>query len=305
MSAPAAVQPAQWLTTAEKGSVWGIRLFVWLATVLGRRPTRLLLKPVALWYVLLHRGVRRSSAAWWQRVSGEQPRLAQSYQHVLRFAETVLDKCFFLLGRYEQFQISRQGHELLVQQHASGRGALLLSAHVGSTEAMGAQGYQDQLKIRVVGYFKNAAMINAALTALDPRTATRVVHIEPGSADSVLAIRDRVEAGEMLALAADRVGLNDRTVEVDFMGSSAQFPAGPFLLAAMLHCPVYFVAGLYRSPNSYELICERFADEIDLPRKDREAALRRWVSLYAARVEHYARSAPDNWFNFFDFWSKR
>lgn len=293
-----------WLGVAEKGSAWGIATTIWLATVAGRPAARLLVRGIALWYTLLHPGVRRASRIWWQHVRGQPPSLGQIYQHVLRFAQTVLDRCFFLQGKFDLFTIERDGHQHLVDLHESGRGALLLSAHIGSTEAMAAGGYRDQLKIRVVGYFKNAAMINAALGRLDPKSATRVVNIEPGSADSVLAIRDRIEAGELLAVAGDRIGLSDRTVTAEFFGEPARFATGPFLLAAMLKCPVYFVGGLYEEPNKYKLFCEPFADRIELPRKDREAALQRYAAQYAQRLEHYARQAPDNWFNFYDFWSK-
>ncbi len=299
-----AAEDKGWLGVAEKGSAWGIATTVWLATVAGRPAARLLIRVVALWYTLLHPGVRRASRSWWQRLEGKNPSLLTIYRHVLRFAQVVLDRCFFVQGKFDLFTIERDGHQHLVDLHATGRGALLLSAHIGSTEAMAAGGYHDLLKIRVVGYFKNAAMINAALGKLDPKSATRVVSIEPGSADSVLAIRDRIEAGELLAVAGDRIGLSDRTVTAEFFGEPARFATGPFLLAAILKCPVYFVCGLYEEPNKYKLFCEPFAERIDLPRKDREAALQRYASQYAQRLEHYARQAPDNWFNFFDFWSQ-
>ena len=78
-----------------------------------------------------------------------------------------------------------------------------------------------------------------------------------------------------------------------------------FLLAAALKCPVYLVFGLYFEPNRYELFCEPFAERIELPRKGRHEALAQVVQSYAQRLEHYARLAPDNWFNFYDFWQKR
>jgi predicted LPLAT superfamily acyltransferase len=51
------------------------------------------------------------------------------------------------------------------------------------------------------------------------------------------------------------------------------------------------------------LYCEPFEERIDLPRGAREEALRAYVTRYAGRLEHYCRLAPDNWFNFYDFWS--
>ena len=73
-------------------------------------------------------------------------------------------------------------------------------------------------------------------------------------------------------------------------------------MASILRCPVSLVFGLYRAPHRYDLYCERFADQIELPRRDRASALARYAAAYAARVEHHARQAPENWFNFFDFW---
>ena len=60
--------------------------------------------------------------------------------------------------------------------------------------------------------------------------------------------------------------------------------------------------GLYREPNRYDLHCEPFADRVVLPRKTRQASLEAIVQQFADRLEHYCRLAPDNWFNFFDFW---
>ncbi len=288
---------------AEKGSVLGIRFMVWLATVAGRTPARFVVRFVAAWYVL-QPSVRRASSAWWRRILGREPTWAEMYRHVLRFAETMVDRCFLVQGRGELFQVTHTGHEYLASLHAGQRGAILLSAHLGSTAAMSIDDKGRRMRIGIVGYFKNAAMINAVMKQLNPTADARVVHVEPGSVGSVFAIRECIEAGDMLAIAGDRVGVNDRFVEVDFFGEKAAFPTGPLLLAGMLHCPVYLVFGLYRTPDRYELHCEPFAESIDLPRKDRETALRGYIQRYAARLEHYSRLAPDNWFNFFDFWSR-
>ena len=292
------------MSATEKGSLAGMRLLAWLALSVGRWPTRLIVRAVALWYTLLHPGVRRASASWWRKILHREPTLREIYQHVLRFAQTALDRIFLLKGRVDLFEFTHTGHENMAQLRAQNRGAILLSAHLGSPSAMSAEGGDQRLRIHIVGYFKNAKMINAIMANVNPQSQTRVVHIEPGSTASVLLMRDRIEAGDMLALAADRIGIGDRTAQVDFLGEKAAFPTGPFLLASVLKCPVLLVFGLYREPNHYDLYCEPFADRIDLPRKNREEAMRDWLQKYAQRLEYYARKAPDNWFNFFDFWHK-
>ena len=60
--------------------------------------------------------------------------------------------------------------------------------------------------------------------------------------------------------------------------------------------------GLYRGGNRYDLVFEAFSDGLDIPRQRRNAEIAALIRRYAERLEHHARSAPFNWFNFYDFW---
>ena len=77
----------------------------------------------------------------------------------------------------------------------------------------------------------------------------------PAAIPSRWPSRSGLAQGGMVALLGDRVGLNDKAVAVDFFGTQARFATGPFLLAAILKCPIYLVFGIYREPNLYELYC--------------------------------------------------
>ena len=74
------------------------------------------------------------------------------------------------------------------------------------------------------------------------------------------------------------------------------------LIAAMMHCPVILFFGLYHGGNRYEIFFERFAEEIVLNRNRRAEDIQYWTQRYVNRLEHYARLAPYNWFNFYPFW---
>ena len=155
----------------------------------------------------------------------------------------------------------------------------------------------------MLGYFRNARMINSALRRLNPGFDARFIEIRPDDPTFVFDAEARVAAGEMLGTMGDRVGFDGKSVSAPFLGDAARFPTGPYLLAAALRCPVYLAFGLYREPNRYELSCEPFAERIELPREGRDQALAAYARRYAARLEARCRSAPDNWFNFHDFWS--
>ena len=42
--------------------------------------------------------------------------------------------------------------------------------------------------------------------------------------------------------------------------------------------------------------------QIVLPRGERQEAIARYAQQYADLLAEFVRKAPDNWFNFFDFW---
>jgi predicted LPLAT superfamily acyltransferase len=293
--------PTGWLAVAERGSVVGIRLVVWLATALGRTPTRFFLRAVAAYYVLGRRSVRRFSRRYLERIHGRAT-LGMVYTHVLRFAEVALDRVFIVSGKNRYFEVTRTGHHYLEALGASRRGAILLGAHLGSFEAMRMQADREGFSIHFLGQFRNARMINAALTKLNPRSSARLIAKGDG-VEFMLRIREKLRQGDRVAILADRVAPGERVAEVDFLGGKARFPTGPYLLAALLKCPVYLTFGLYRAPNRYDLFCEPFEEEIQLPREARDEALHAYAQKFATRLEHYVRLAPDNWFNFYDFWS--
>lgn len=290
-----------WLDVAEAGTVFGIYFFGWLMRLFGRPAARAFLYPVILYYVTFHRTVRRASREYLAR-AGIEPTFGRIYRHLLTFGRCVVDRFFFVQGQVDRFDVSRHGHEHLAALARSGKGGILLGAHLGSFEAMRAAGTAERIRIHIVGYFRNAQRINAALERLDPEGHARVVEANPDEVGFVLKIREIVEAGGLVAILADRVHPGVRSTVVPFLGGRAAFPTGPFLLAAVLGCPVYLTFGLYRGGKRYDLYCEPFAERVSLPRGRREEALVEHVARYAGALEDKCRDAPYNWFNFFDFW---
>jgi predicted LPLAT superfamily acyltransferase len=73
-------------------------------------------------------------------------------------------------------------------------------------------------------------------------------------------------------------------------------------LAALLKRRVFFMAGLYRGGNRYEVVFKPLVDFRAVEPKAREAAIRDGVFAYVRELELQATRAPYNWFNFHDFW---
>jgi predicted LPLAT superfamily acyltransferase len=286
----------------ERGTRLGLRLTVGLATLLGRGAARLLVRAIAFYYTLFFAPARRAARTFLSRV-GEPTGFFRCYRQVLRFAQCALDAVFLLRGEFHRFRFTCEGHENLAVLQREGRGVVLLGAHLGSFYSMRAlaqQGYEYPLYPLIDA--RNARRFNELLAAVAPGTRSRVVEIEEGNVGFILRVRELVESGAFVGILADRVPERGPSAVVRFLGASARLPTGPYVLAHALGCPVYFTVGIYRDPDRYELHCVKFADRIELPRGGREEALAAHAQRYADLLERFAREAPDNWFNFYDFW---
>ncbi len=293
-----------WLRRREKGTVVGARALVLVARVFGRGGAGVLLRVIAFYYTLFAGPARRAVQDYRRRL-GLPAGFWGAYRNILTFATCALDRVFLVRGETSRFVVTSNGVENLERLRAERRGAILLGAHVGSFEAMRAFGKDENFNIHILAYFANARMISTFLATVGADFKGRVIEIDPKDTGYIFAVQAAIEAGDLVAVLGDRVGVNEKTATAQFLGAPARFPTGPFTLAALLRCPVYLTFGLYRAPNRYDLYCEPLAQHLELPRGAREAALAAHVQRYADRLEHYCRMAPDNWFNFYDFWGHR
>jgi predicted LPLAT superfamily acyltransferase len=299
---------AEWRHIPEAGTVLGLRALVLVVRIAGRRVAGWILFVVAFYYALRRVDARRASREYLRRV--DQP---ATFWHVVRhlhtFAQVSLDSLFFMTGQLGAFEVEQKNHDRLVEAARTGRGVLLLGAHLGSFDVMRCRAKDFDIPINVVVDFSNAVRINSVLRSLAPDMNTRLISLADDPLAAMLEIKAAIGRGEVVAILADRLpegrSGGDRVVKTRFLGDDVWLPAGPWLLAHALKCPVYFVAGLFTRPNRYALQFELLADEVRLERKERAVSLERYAQTYASTLDAFTRSAPLNWFNFFDFWSRR
>ncbi|AKC86929.1 acyltransferase [Pseudoxanthomonas suwonensis] len=302
----AQVRPA-WKQRPEGGTRGALALIVAIARHGGRGLARLCLYPITLYFLLVRGPERRASRAWLARARGRRAGLWQAARHIHVFAATILDRVYLLGGQLWRFDIRVHGLEPLVALVDQGRGALLFGSHLGSFDALRVLSRQRPgLKVRIVLDRAQNPVLTGIFDSLDPALARCVIDGGQPGAAIALEIQHALEAGELVALLVDRAQPHEDTAAAPFFGEPARFPLTPWKLAAALHAPVLLCFGLYRGGNRYDLHFEPFVDPSagDVPvRGERGEWLRRHVADYAARLEHHARQAPLNWFNFYDFWS--
>lgn len=300
-----------WASIGESTFVSGVWFLVGVHRLLGRRVFRACLYPVVAWYWLLRPVARQASRQYLERLQDSQPVFAEapghrhSFRHLMRFAETLLDKTLAISGRPVGEPPAFSGHENLLANARAGRGAVLVTAHIGCLEVLqAAAGRREGLRITILVHTAHAQRFNRILDRLNPGNEVRLVQVTDFSPATVMMLADRVAAGEFIAIAGDRVPVHgDRVVRVPFLGHEAPLPIGPYLIAALLGCPAYMI-GCVRKEGRYHVDIDCLAERVSLPRSDRDGALAAYASVFARWMELQLRQAPYEWFNFYPFWDQ-
>lgn len=290
-----------WIRQRERGSPFAIQVILWVAQHIGRPVARVLLYPITFYFLLTATTPRRASRHYLGRILGRPATLRDVARHIHTFSATILDRVFFLTNQFQHFEFRFHGLDDVLARANSGQGCLLLGAHVGSFEVLRAVAVgHTPIPIKVLMYPQVNEYLNRLFNSLNPEIAETVIPL--GGVDSLLRVKEALEQGTMVGMLGDRIAESEKVTRCRFLGEEVPFPAGPALLASSLGVPVILVLGLYRGGNRYDLHFELLSDTLTLPREGREEAIREWTQRYADRLAHHLVTAPNNWFNFYDYW---
>ncbi len=293
----------QWTQRKEGGGSTGLRFIRWVALSASPRLARAMLYPITLYFLIVRDVERRASRNYLRRVLGRKPGIGEVARHIHTFARTILDRVFLLSGRFEASRIRLHGQQALHDYIDRGIGVLLFGSHLGSFEVVRVVGLsRGDVVVKILMDYGHNRRLALILDALNPRAVESLIDASDDSTRVLLKMHEVLDAGGLMGMLADRLHVGEHTVTCNFFGEPVQFPTSPYRIASVLKAPAFLIFGLLRSNGDYDVYFEKFADQITLARNQREEQVRIWAQRYAERLEFYAREAPYNWFNFYDFW---
>ncbi len=295
-----------WARIGERGTLAGFRFLAWLFRSLGDGLSRALLLPVTGYFYCTAPRARHASREYLCKVLS--PSLVSSslvFRHFLEFSNAIVDKVISWYGAIPLNRFRWFGRDAFRELVRGGKGAVLVSAHFGNVEVLRALSHSlPSVRINALMFTRNSKRFVKILEEANPDSHLRLIPVEDVTPEKLFEFREQVAQGEVIALLADRVvvGSPDRTLPVEFLGTTANFPEGPWVLAALLECPVYLVFAMRGDDGIYDVHFEHFSDGLSVPRANRAKAMRELIERYAKRLEYYCRRSPLQWFNFYDFW---
>lgn len=260
---------------------WFAKIFVVPPTLLANRKSR-----TSIYRYFRHRhGYGKWRSVW------------MTYRNHAAFAEVVIDRFAMYSGK--EFEIVIDNYELFRNLSNGNEAFIQLSSHTGNYELAGytLRAENKSFYALVYGGEKESVMRNRSRMF-----AGNNIRMIPMADDmSHLFEIERVLAGgQILSMAADRSYGSQKKFTVRLLGADAGLPQGPFLLAVTRGVPVIFTTVMKEKAKRYRITIQPITADPALSRREQARAL---ADDFAVKLEGIIKKYPEQWYNYFDFWT--
>lgn len=304
-----------WSQKKERGTILGIKFLLACYRFLGKRFLSFVLWPVVTYFYLSSKITRKASKKYLQKVYQlkpdsleRKPDWKMGVHHYHQFALSILDKIDAWSNNIDLSLVDSKGvehYESLIKQK---KGAIFIGAHFGNMELSRAlSGKNNYKRFNALVFTQHAIKFNQVLKEINPDVEINLIQVSDIGPDTAMLLKDKIDAGEHIVIVGDRTSttVHGKVIYADFLGQKAPFPTGPFVLSALMECPIYTLF-CYKKNERYNIEFEPLlSSKLVLKRSQRNQQLEMIVGAYANRLENYCLNYPLQWFNFFDFWTEQ
>lgn len=246
----------------------------------------------------------------------------QVYSNFYEFGSAICDKIAAWLGKIDDKDIEVRDMEAikneLLTSKESKKGQILVVSHFGNIEVCRAlRNSVGEIPLVILMYEKIAQDFIALLKGLskhkesnttqDSITDSGIMLVDDLDMDSLFRLKDLLENGVNIGIMGDRVAIshssNSKNAKFDFLGKSAYFPQGAFLLAGVLNAKISML-WCEKIKGKYTIELEQISQApIVFERKStKEAQIKELMQKYVDSLQKRVVANPKSWFNFYDFW---
>ncbi len=182
-----------------------------------------------------------------------------------------------------------EGFEHIDDALKRGRGALLVTGHLGNWELGGSYIAARGVPVDAIARHMGNRVFERYLTRVRERFGVKVVFDDHAVRHTPRSVRNN----RIVGFLSDQGVLGLASTFVPFFSRLAKTPRGPAVFALRLQVPVVFVAAMRLPSGKYRLVVEQIAFE---DTGDREADVVALVADYTARLEYWVTQYPGQYF---------
>jgi KDO2-lipid IV(A) lauroyltransferase len=213
----------------------------------------------------------------------------ESYRHLGRaFIETALLDAVGRQGVLDLVELV-QGWEIVEDVMAKGRGAVMVTGHIGNWELAGAYVAARGIPLDAIVRGMANPLFDTYVNKARDAVGMTVVHDQ----DAVRRTPRSLRAGRAVAFVADQGVLGLASTYVPFFGRPAKTPRGAAVFALRFEVPVIFVVALRQPNGRFRVVVERIeARRTGNMDRDVDAI----VASFTQHLEKWVRAVPAQYF---------
>jgi len=293
-------------TTLSRLEALGHWFFYITLRLFGRRAASLLLWPVIGSYVICSRKIHRTVRPYLHRRFADASR-KQRWLHTFRlvrsFGEVLVERGWLGLDEKATLESDFIGRSRLFTLLEHGKGAILLTAHVGNWQS--ALAHLSSLPVKVhalMRYDRQAVAKHFFDLKAERKKSFEIINAE-GDFGGMVEATAALQRGEIVTIMGDRY-VGGSFSEVRFMGEMVRLPDSAYQLAAATGAPVVILLAARTGLTSFELqVWDDFFPECT-SRDQRADMLAKCARRFAMGLEEYVDEHPYQWYNFYNFWKQ-
>ena len=285
----------------SRGNKTGYQIFLWVLKRFGVLPAYFLLKFVVLYYFLFSWRSSRSIYTLYHKKLGysRMTSLFKIYRNYYLLGQSIIDKVVVMSGIKNKFTYNFDGEENLREIVSRQKGGVLLSAHIGNWDIAGHLFKRLNTRIHIVIFDGEEEQIKKYLTTVTGKKSVNFIVIK-NDLTHIYQISEALKSNELVCMHADRFLEGNKTFSANFLGEQARFPMGPFVLAATFKVPVSYVFAVKESNRHYHF----FASSIkNYEQVEKETVMQEMLHEFTREMEIKVKRYPEQWFNYYNFWS--
>lgn len=301
-----------WNHLEEQGSYLALKIVNAFYRLFGRNICLMLGLPVVLYYYWRAKEQRQASQEYLYKIFTLQSQskkhlIWHGFKHFMHFYAMVLDKIAVWDPKNNTCRLDTHYYQLTQELIQKNEGFVLMVSHLGNIEVCRALLENEQKrKLHILLHTKNSKQWMKLLNEINPQVNLNLIEVSDITPDTALYLKEKIEQGDWVSIAADRVPINNqmRTVSAEFLGEQAFFSQGPWILASLLKAPIY-TGYILRQQGRFRFIFEKFSDPIKLAKGEKRLAqIQNLAQRYAHQLGSLCLRYPYQWFNFYHFWRK-
>ena len=305
-----------WTHQKEQGKDWMRAITLFSIRKMPGILVRILAIPIGFFFWLVSVNQRKAIKIYLKKIRPDRKPYTLSL--FLAFSITIIEKLESWAGKIRFGKIHFQQDDITAiwKELEEGKGAFLICSHLGNMEMLraiadyGEIGVSRKVPVISIVDFAVTAEFNHMIEETNGSSMHNIISADDIGPDTMMILQEHVAKGGIVVIAGDRSSADtpDRNYDIDFLGSPAQFPQGPFIIASLLECPTYFVFAARQKPLSvsaeYNMHIHKTSVKFSGNRSEKKRQVRQMAEEFVRYLEKYCNKYPLQWYNFYEYWEK-